>query len=177
MPLFADETESTSEAIRQNIALVAKLEEKFQQRRSVTGRIADAIAAFCGSMSFVVSHLVLFMAYFAINAGWMPGIPAFDPWPFLLLSLIVSVEAIFLSTFVLMSQNRMGKRADSRAHLGLQINLLSEKEMTLVLQMLQVIGDRLGIQNQFQHAQLEQLSSETPIERLAEELEDKIPNP
>ncbi len=177
MSPFDKETQSTSQAIRENIELVAKLEEKFQQQRTASSRMADAIAAFCGSMAFVVSHVVILVVYFAINSGLLRGVPVFDPWPYMLLSLVVSIEAIFLSTFVLMSQNRMGKRADSRAHLGLQINLLAEKEMTLVLQMLEAIGGRLGIQDKFHQSRLAELSSETPVERLAEELEDKIPNP
>src|SRR6185437_6842965 len=80
-----------------------------------------------------------------VNLNMVPGIKPFDRFPFLLLSVVVSVEAIFLSTFVLMKQNRMSKRADQRAHLDLQINLLSEREMTMVLQLLQQISHRLGV--------------------------------
>jgi uncharacterized membrane protein len=82
---------------------------------------------------------LLYGGWILVNSGLVPGLPRFDPFPFVLLAVASSVEAIFLSTFVLMKQNRMSGREDLRAHLDLQINLLSEREMTLVLQMLQRI--------------------------------------
>ena len=90
----------------------------------------------------------------------------------MLLAMMVSLEAIFLSTFVLMKQNRMSRREDLRAHLDLQINLLAEREMTLVLQMLQKISTRLGIQTPGD--EIEELSEETPVEALASELQQKL---
>ena len=128
--LDLDKQESaTCEAIRENIRLIARMEEKY---------LADVIGSFSGSMSFVIFHVLFYTLWILINLRILTFIPAFDPFPFLLLSMIVSLEAIFLSTFVLMKQNRMSKRADSRAHLDLQINLLAEKEMTMVLQMLRL---------------------------------------
>jgi uncharacterized membrane protein len=171
-----NQTDAASDAIRRNIELVAKLEERFLERRSFSERSADAIAAFCGSMTFVVVHAAGYSLWILINTGLIPGIPQFDKFPFLLLSMVVSLEAIFLSTFVLMAQNRMNKRADSRAHLDLQINLLTEKEMTLVLQMLRQIGTRLGIDEKFQKDEIEQLSAETPVELVADQLKEKIPD-
>jgi len=93
----------------------------------------------------------------------------------MLLSMVVSLEAIFLSTFVLMKQNRMSKRADSRAHLDLQINMLAEKEMTMVLQMLRLIGARVGVRDTLLDRELSQLARETPVETLADEIEEKLP--
>jgi uncharacterized membrane protein len=92
----------------------------------------------------------------------------------MLLSMVVSLEAIFLSTFVLMKQNRMSKRADSRAHLDLQINLLAEREMTMVLQMLRQIGTRVGVRDRSLDRELDELTDETPLEMLAEEIEEKL---
>src|SRR5215472_8867438 len=97
----------------------------------------------------------------------------FDPWPFLLLGVVVSLEAIFLSTFVLIKQNRMSKRSDQRAHLDLQINLLAEREMTLMLQMLETISARLGINAPKE--EIEEFVSETSVEAVAEELRAKLP--
>jgi uncharacterized membrane protein len=92
----------------------------------------------------------------------------------MLLNVMVSLEAILLSTFVLMKQNRMSKRADSRAHLDLQINLLAEKEMTMVLQMLRQIGDKVGVRDEELHREVDELTVETPVEMLADEIEEKL---
>jgi uncharacterized membrane protein len=91
----------------------------------------------------------------------------------MLLNVLVSLEAIFLATFVLIKQNRMSKRADQRAHLDLQINLLAEREMTLMLQMLQRICTRLGVRMQDQ--EIEDLAAETSVEALAQQLQEKLP--
>jgi uncharacterized membrane protein len=150
------------------------MEEKYQSNRRFAERIADAVAAFSGSMLFVVLHIVFFALWFSINLKYLPFFPVFDPYPFMLLSMVVSLEAIFLSTFVLMKQNRMSKRADSRAHLDLQINMLAEKEMTMVLQMLRLIGKKVGVRDRALDGEMDQLSVETPVEMLAEEIEEKL---
>src|ERR1043165_3050516 len=112
---------------RENIETVMRLEQEFMQRRTLSERLGDTIANFTGSMTFIWSHLTLFALWFAVNVRIIPNIPAFDPYPFVLLTLIVSAEAVIISTFVLMKQNRMSRRADERDHLNLQIDLLAEK--------------------------------------------------
>jgi len=97
----------------------------------------------------------------------------FDPYPFVLLSMVVSVEAIFLATFVLIKQNRMSQRADHRAHLDLQVNLLAEREMTVVLQILQDISTRLGVA--VPDREIRDLVEETSVETLASELRERLP--
>lgn len=167
------QNEGLLEAIQRNIELMAKIERDFAGQRSPGERVADAIANFAGSLAFFVVHVVIVASWILINAGAIPFIPPFDPFPFILLSATFSVEAIFLSTFVLMKQNRMSRQTDQRAQLDLQINLLAEREMTLVLQMLQSIATRLGVRptsDEIQH-----LSEETPVETLASELRDKLP--
>jgi len=151
------------------------MEEKYLTNRALGERIADTIAAFSGSMTFVVLHALIYGAWIMINVRIVPFLPVFDPYPFMLLSMVVSLEAIFLSTFVLMKQNRMSKRADSRAHLDLQINMLAEKEMTMVLQMLRLIGARVGVRDTLLDRELSQLARETPVETLADEIEEKLP--
>lgn len=168
-------TQSTSKAIRENLELICRMEEKYLRERSFSERISDGIGAFAGSMPFILLHAAVFLGWILTNLKILPILPVFDPYPFMLLSLVVSLEAIFLSTFVLMKQNRMSKRADSRAHLDLQINLLAEKEMTMVLQMLRLIGAGLGIKNQHLEEELAQLSQETPVEVLATEIEERLP--
>jgi uncharacterized membrane protein len=161
---------STCKAIRENIDAVRKMEEEFAKRRTVSDRIADVVGGFGGSLKFVAFHLFLFGSWIVWNTA---GGGQFDPYPFMLLSLVVGLEAIFLSTFVLMKQNRMSKREDLRAHLDLQINLLSEREMTLVLQLLQRISTRLGVR--LSTREIEELSEETSVEELANQLRETLP--
>ena len=151
------------------------MEEKYLTRRSLGERVADSVASFSGSMTFVLLHVAIYGAWIAVNLKVIPSLPVFDPFPFMLLSMVVSLEAIFLSTFVLMKQNRMSKRADSRAHLDLQINMLAEKEMTMVLQMLRLIGARVGVRDPQLDREISQLAAETPVEMLADEIEEKLP--
>ncbi len=166
--------EGTPDAIRRNIEAIARLEESYVKNRRVSDQIADWIGGFSGSLTFVSIHVLLYGAWILVNLGVVTWIPRFDPFPFLLLSVVVSLEAIFLSTFVLMKQNRMSKRADQRAHLDLQINLLAEREMTLVLQMLQRISSRLGIRTP--EGSIEEFSEVTSVEHLAQEISEKLPN-
>ena len=158
----------------QNIETAAKLERQFLEERTVTERIGDAIGSFAGSMKFVVIHVVVFAAWFLINGKIIGFIPAFDPYPFILLSMAVSVEAVLLSTFVLMKQNRMAKRADIRNMLNLQIDLLAEKESTKNLQLLRSICRRLGIPDG-DDLETKVLSEETAVEDLIRELNARMP--
>lgn len=151
------------------------MEQKYLTNRALGDRIADEIAAFSGSMTFVLLHVLVYGTWIMVNLKMIPLLPVFDPYPFMLLSMVVSLEAIFLSTFVLMKQNRMSKRADSRAQLDLQINMLAEKEMTMVLQMLRLIGAKVGARDVRLDRELSQLAEETPVETLADEIEEKLP--
>jgi uncharacterized membrane protein len=110
-------------------------------------RTADAITRFTGSMMFVYLHLAAFGVWIIANLGWIPGIPAWDP-SFVVLAMIASVEAIFLSTFVLISQNRMAAAADKRADLDLQISLLSEHEITRLIALVQALADHVGVKSE-----------------------------
>lgn len=166
--------EKAASAIQRNIESIVKLEESFDKERSTANRVADWMANFSGSLKFVVIHVVVYGAWILINTGVIPLMRRFDPFPFMLLSVVVSLEAIFLSTFVLIKQNRMSKRADQRAHLDLQINLLAEREMTLLLQMLQRIATRLGVREP--EGQIEQFAEVTSIEDLARELRERLPD-
>ena len=132
--------ESLAALTQRNIELIAQLEATKAAKRSPTDRMADAITHFCGSMAFVYVHVAWF-------GGWviwhfLPGVPQairFDPYPFQFLTFVVSLEAIFLSTFILISQNRQNQLSELRNHLDLQINLLSEQENSKVLAMLEAL--------------------------------------
>jgi uncharacterized membrane protein len=133
-----------SDVVERNIRTILKLRAQSALDRSVEDRLADGITSFSGRLSFVYFHAVWFGAWLLLNTGWF-GIKAFDPYPYGLLTMIVSLEAIFLSTFVLISQNRLSEESDRRADLDLHIGLLNEAELTRVLKMLRAIQDKLGI--------------------------------
>lgn len=168
-------TELPPDPVKENIANIAKIEEECLERRSRLERIGDAIGSFSGSMTFVVLHLLWFLAWILINTKMISWIPAFDPYPYMLLSMVVSLEAVLLSTFVLMKQNRMSKRADQRAHLDLQINLLTEREVTKNIQLLRRICAHLGLEEDATDTEVEELSKRTAVEPLAKELQKTIP--
>jgi uncharacterized membrane protein len=156
-----------SKVIERNIRTILQLRTKAAHERSLQGRIADAITSFSGRMIFVYVHIVWFGVWILLNTGRF-GVPAFDPFPYGLLTMIVSLEAIFLSTFVLISQNRMGEETERRADLDLHIGLLTEHELTRVLQMLDAIQDKLGIVDH-ENSELADLEMETkPEDVLAE---------
>jgi uncharacterized membrane protein len=133
-----------SKVIERNIRTIIHLRTKAARDRSLQGRIADAITSFSGRMIFAYVHIVWFGVWILLNTGWF-GLRAFDPFPYGLLTMIVSLEAIFLATFVLISQNRLSEETERRADLDLHIGLLTEHELTRVLQMLDIIQDKLGI--------------------------------
>lgn len=154
--------------IRQHIEAVHRRRARDEERRTVAERVADTIAAFSGSMRFVVLHTIWFGAWIAVNVG-DPPIWGFDPYPFGLLTMIVSLEAIFLSTFVLIAQNRLARAADRRADLDLQINLLAEHEVTRLLRRVDAIALKLGADVEDEDRALER---DTPTDRLLDELEE-----
>src|SRR6478672_8723005 len=154
----------------ENINAIVRMEEEFLSQRSIWDRIADAVAAFTGSIVFVLLHVGGFAAWFVVNLGLIPGIRPFDPYPFILLAMAVSCEAVLLSTFVLMKQNRMSGRAEQRDHLHLQVALLTEKELTKVLQAIRRISEHLGIAEVTSDPETRELSEDTAVDSLAREL-------
>ena len=133
---------SVEELTEQNVDKVSQLEESAREQRTSTDRMAEAIANFCGSMTFVWVHVVWFGGWIVLNL--IPGVPHFDQFPFTFLTLVVSLEAIFLSTFILISQNLETRISERRSHLDLQLNMLSEQENTKMLLMLEQIGNAVG---------------------------------
>jgi uncharacterized membrane protein len=165
---------ATSESTRQNIETIARLEHEEMQERKFGERIGDVITGVMGSMTFLTLHLVSFVIWVLINTGQL-GMRPFDPFPFGILTLIVSGEGVLLAICVLISQNRMGRIANHRAHLNLQISLLAEQETTKLLQKTQMILDGLDIRETGQDRVVHRLSQETHLETLAEELRKKMP--
>lgn len=167
-----DESENNpalSNVIEKNIRTMIGLRLKTAQERKLQDRIADGITDFSGNLKFVYIHVIWFGAWILLNTGKL-GIKAFDPFPYGLLTMIVSLEAIFLSTFVMISQNRMSDDAERRANLHLHIGLLTEHETTRILQMLDAIQDKMGIDND-SDSELADLEMETKPEDVLAEIE------
>jgi uncharacterized membrane protein len=130
--------------LERNIAALAKRRRAEEQRANAGDRLAGAITRFAGSMWFVALHALLVAGWVLVNIGWTPLKP-FDP-TFVILATIASVEAIFISTFILIAQNRAAELAERRADLDLQISLLSEHEVTQLIRLVSRIADRMGIE-------------------------------
>jgi uncharacterized membrane protein len=133
-----------SDVVERNIRTILKIRARAALNRSLQERLADGVTSLSGRMAFVYFHCAWFGMWLLVNTGRF-GVRPFDPYPYGLLTMIVSLEAIFLSTFVLISQNRLSEESDRRADLDLHIGLLTEAELTRVLKMLHSIHDRLGI--------------------------------
>ena len=141
--------------LRENIARLKERAEHEAQEAPLGEQLADAITRFAGSMSFVALHAILFGGWIVWNLGWIPGLEPFDP-TFVVLAMEASVEAIFLSTFVLISQNRMAAAADRRGDLDLHISLLTEHELTRLAGMIEQIAARVGAGSDPEIAEIKQ---------------------
>jgi uncharacterized membrane protein len=136
--------DSLNTALYRNIAALKRHHDQEARTATIHDRMARAITNFAGSFPFIYLHLVAFGFWVAANLGWIPGIRPWDP-SFVVLAMIASVEAIFLSTFVLITQNRMAEENDRRAALDLQVNLLAEHEVTRLIRQTSAIAEKLGI--------------------------------
>jgi uncharacterized membrane protein len=166
---------ATADPTAYNVEAIAKLEEEALLDRSAAERFSDTITKFIGSMTFVVLHLLLFTVWSAVNLNLIPGISPFDPFPFGILTLIVSAEGVFLAIFILISQNGMSRQADRRAHLSLQVSMLAEQEMTMLLRMQQKLCDRFDVNVDSVKAEAQLLMGEIKVEQLVKNLEEKLP--
>src|SRR5271163_4651786 len=160
---------------QENIASIAKLEEEALERRTPAERASDSIVKLIGSTAFLLLHLLLVVTWAALNLNVIPGIKAFDPFPFGILALIVSSEGVFLTIFVLISQGRMARQSERRSHLDLQVGMLSEQELTTILQMLQKLCQHMGVNVDASKQEVQSVSKATDVHKLASELEDKLP--
>jgi uncharacterized membrane protein len=151
-----------------NIQTLLAKREAEERQAGVQQRVADRITRFVGSMRFVYLQLSIFGAWIAINLGWT-GLPPFDP-SFVVLAMAASVEAIFLSTFVLISQNRLSALSERRADLDLQISLLVEHEVTRILQVTRAVAERIGIEFPADH-EIKELEQDVEPGRVLDTLE------
>ena len=165
---YSSGTGSVEQLTQRNIEVVRKLEEAANQERTTSDRVARTVARFCGSMKFVWVHVFGFAGWITLNL--VPGVRHIDPFPFTFLTFIVSLEAIFLSTFILISQNQDTRISERRNHLDLQINLLSEQENTKMLMMLQAIAEKVGAEMEVDE-DMTVLAQDTQLEKVVEQIE------
>ena len=170
----ASRSEANSATAERNISEVSKLEHLALKNRTPAEKFSDAVVARAGRLWFVVLHAVFFGLWMLWNAGFSPTMPKFDPAPFPALNTFVAMEAIFLSLFILMSQNRSNRRADERAHLDLQVNLLAEHESTKTLELLLALCAHHGLP-QAKDPEIASLLLRTEPANLAREIERQLP--
>jgi uncharacterized membrane protein len=161
--------QGTTTQAAKNIRAIASMERESLHQRSTLDRVSDAVTSAAATPWFVVTHLVWFGAWAGLNVLVVP----FDK-SFSLLTLLVSLEAIFLTGFVLMSQNRMTKQADKRAHLDLQVNLLAEQELTAMMGMLRALCERAGVHMLANDTSVEELLETTDIHQIAQAVDEEL---
>jgi len=160
--------------VQEHVDTIAKHEQEFMAKRSTAERLADWIAGFAGSFWFVLIHVGVFAMWMVLNTRGIGGIPRFDPSPFPLLATCVAIEALLLASFIVMRQSGLGRRADERAHLMLQMLLLAEKELSAVVRMNQQIAEHLGLRNVSKDEEIQQLGQPTSIDEVARTIQDTL---
>src|SRR3954451_17067571 len=161
--------EGMSPVLERNIQALVDRRRREEAAANTQQKLADAITAFTGSMVFVYLHLAVFGFWIVANLHWVPGVPASDD-SFVVLAMAASVEAIFLSTFVLITQNRMAAEAEKRADLDLQISLLTEHELTIVARLLKQVADKIKVEPEAQQELIESTRHIAP-ERVLDRIE------
>jgi len=160
--------------VQKHIETIARHEHEFLERRSPAERMGDLTAAIVGNLGFVAVHVILFASWILVNTLRVPRIRHFDPVPFSLLGTIVALEAILLVSLILMRQARLGRRADERDHLMLQILLLTEKEVTALIGINHQIAMKAGVRDFENSKEIEQLGRDTPIDEVAQDIQRKL---
>jgi len=161
-----------SSALEENVQAIKRWEKAILLARSKAEQVSDWIVCTAGSGPVLVLHVVWFAAWVIMNVDLIRGIRPFDRFPFPFLTMTVSLEAIFLALFVLASQNRLARQADKRSHLDLQVDLLAEREMTAVLQLLQDIASHLEVRTSVTPEQLRDLMKQTDLRRLTDRMDE-----
>jgi uncharacterized membrane protein len=159
--------------LARNIGALNERRLREEAEATAQERLAEAVTRFTGSMVFVYLHLALFGFWIIANLGWIPGVPVWDQ-SFVVLAMWASVEAIFLSTFVLISQNRLAAAADKRADLDLQISLLAEHEVTRLVTLVSAVADHLGVKSEID-SELHEITQDVAPEAVLDEIEATAP--
>ncbi len=168
-----DQSPGLSSILARNIQALSERRMREEAQATAQQRVAEAVTRLAGSMVFVYIHLSIAGFWIVANLGWVPGVHIWDP-TFGILSMCASVEAIFLSTFVLISQNRMAAAADKRADLDLQISLLAEHEVTKLVAIVSIMAARMGVKTEID-PEIEEITKDVAPEAVLDELEATNP--
>ena len=161
---------SLNSALRRNIDALRRRRTSEEERAALDQKLARVVTRFAGSMRFVTVHAILYGGWIVANLGWIPGVPPWDP-SFVVLAMIASVEAIFLSTFILITQNRMAAAADQRAELDLQVSLLAEAEITKLVELVAMIAERMDLPTSEQH-EIDEMKQRVAPEAVLDAIEE-----
>lgn len=161
---------SLNSSLQRNIEALRRRRADEEARANGEERLARAITRFSGSIRFVYVHLLLYGAWIVANLGWIPGVTRWDP-TFVVLAMIASVEAIFLSTFILITQNRMAATADRRAELDVQISLLAEAEITKLVELVSEIAAKMQVPSA-EHQEIEEMKQLVHPEAVLDAIEE-----
>jgi len=153
--------------------VIRTLEARANQSRSNSEKFADTLTTHFGTMGFLVLNAIFFLSWILVNTGHVSGIPRFDPFPYVLLTTIVSLEAIFLAIIVLISQNRAAKVDDLRDEIDLQINTLSEQEITKIISLLILLLKKQGI-DVSKDPEIQEMLEPTDTVRLEKSIQKQI---
>lgn len=155
--------------------MIKSMKTKADAKRTISEKIADGIAKYSGSLTFLAFNIIWFLFWILINLGVIPGVKAFDPYPFGLLTMIVSLEAIILATFVLIAQNRQDQVDDLREEVDLQVDIITEQELTKLLRILTIFLEKNGFDFK-NDKELESMLKVTNMEKIETALEKQIVN-
>src|SRR5215203_5004676 len=172
-PTYRPQPAGLSTVLARNIHSLQERRQREEAQASVQEKLAETITRFTGSMLFVYIHLATFGFWIVANLGWVPGVPKWDE-SFVVLAMWASVEAIFLSTFVLISQNRMQAAADKRADLDLQISLLAEHEVTKLVTLVSAMAEKMGVRTEVDE-ELDEITQDVAPEAVLDEIEATKP--
>ena len=161
---------SLQSSLKRNIEALAERRRREEAEVRLGERVARGVTDFTGSLGFVVLHLVLYVGWAAVNLGWVPGLTPFDP-SFSELGILTSLEAMFLSTFVLMTQNRMAAADAKRADLDLQVSLLAEHEITRLVEMVADLSEHMGLARR--SPEVEEIQKDVAPEAVLDAIEAK----
>jgi uncharacterized membrane protein len=156
---------------KRNIETIARVEQALLRKRNLAERMGERVAHFFGSLLFVAAHVIFFTAWIVINSRGVAKIAPFDPFPFSFLSLIVGIEFIILTTFVLLNQKYQIRREEQWSHLHLQLSMLTEQEVTRNLQMLSAISRKLEIHGAVTDDELTEMTKPTSVTAFVGEIE------
>ena len=152
--------------------IIQSFEADQLKERPLFVKIADYLTSSFGGIGFFAVNAIIFAFWIVINLGYIPSMPVFDPYPFILLTMAVSLEAIFLSIIVLMSQSRQSYISTLREELDMQVNLVAEREITMSLKMLRLIANKLKLK--IKNEELEEMLEETDISYIQREIQDQL---